>query len=103
MMSGYLGSNAVFGAKIRDLTPEGKVGLFQGIRIIGQVLIPMLIGPWLGAAASSGDFTYNENVLTGAYSTPPNANIFLAGLIIIILTLGASLLVNHLYLKEGEK
>ena len=103
MMSGYLGSTAIFGAKIRDLTPEGKVGLFQGIRIIGQVLIPMLIGPWLGAAASSGDFTYDENVFTGAYSTPPNANIFLAGLIVIILTLGASIFVDHFYLKEGEK
>lgn len=102
MMSGYLGSNAIFGAKIRDLTPSGKVGLFQGIRIIGQVLVPMLIGPWLGAAASSGDFTYDENVFTGAYSTPPNSNIFLAGLIVIILTLGASILVNHLLLKEKK-
>ena len=33
MMSGYLSSMAVFGAKIRDKTPGGKSGMFQGMRI----------------------------------------------------------------------
>ena len=100
MMCGYLGSTAIFGAKIRDLTPQGKVGLFQGIRIIAQVLIPMLIGPWLGAVSLSGNFTYDENVLTGGYSYPLNSNIFLGAAIVIILTLGVSVLVNHFFLKE---
>lgn len=102
MMSGWLGSNAIFGAKIRDLTPQGKVGLFQGIRIIGQVLIPMLIGPWLGAVSLSGNFTYDENVLTGGYSYPLNSNIFLAAGIVMILTLGASILVENFFLKEKQ-
>ena len=102
MMCGYLGSNAIFGAKIRDLTPEGKVGLFQGIRIIAQVLIPMLIGPWLGAVSLSGNFTYDENVLTGGYSYPLNSNIFLAAAIVIILTLGSSILVDYFFLKENK-
>lgn len=100
MMCGYLGSTAIFGAKIRDLTPQGKVGLFQGIRIIAQVLIPMLIGPWLGAVSLSGNFTYDENVLTGGYSYPLNSNIFLAAAIVIILTLGLSVVVNFFVLKE---
>lgn len=99
MMCGYLGSNAIFGAKIRDLTPEGKVGLFQGIRIIAQVLIPMLVGPWLGAVSLSGNFTYDENVLTGGYSYPLNSNIFLASAIVIILSLVACILVNHFFLE----
>jgi MFS family permease len=100
MMSGWLGSNAIFGAKIRDLTPQGKVGLFQGIRIIAQVLIPMLVGPWLGAVSLSGNFTYDENVLTGGYSYPLNSNIFLAAGIVMILTLGSIVLVDYFFLKD---
>ena len=102
MMCGYLGSTAIFGAMIRDLTPKGKVGLFQGIRIIAQVLIPMLIGPWLGAVALSGNFTYDENVLTGGYSYPLNSNIFIASAVVIILTLGISILSYYFIIKEDN-
>ena len=47
----------------------------------------MLIGPWLGAVSLSGNFTYDENVLTGGYSYPLNSNIFLASAIVFILSL----------------
>ena len=50
MMSGYLSGMAVFGAYVRDFTPEGKSGQFQGLRIFSQVLIPGVIGPAIGAA-----------------------------------------------------
>ena len=49
MMSGYLSGMSVFGAMIRDNIPEGRSGQFQGVRIIGQVFIPGLIGPAIGA------------------------------------------------------
>ena len=49
MMTGYMTGMAVFGAMIRDHIPSGKAGQFQGIRIIGQVLIPGIIGPAIGA------------------------------------------------------
>ena len=45
MMTGYLVSTAVLGAKVRDYTPKNEVGLFQGVRMIFTVLIPMIIGP----------------------------------------------------------
>ena len=45
LMSGYLISTAVLGAKVRDYTPSKEVGLFQGVRMIFCVLIPMIIGP----------------------------------------------------------
>ena len=35
-------------AAVRDFTPEGKVGLFQGVRMIFIVLLPMIIGPTIG-------------------------------------------------------
>ena len=50
MMTGYLTGMAIFGAMIRDYTPREKTGLFQGLRIIGQVFIPGIIGPTVGAA-----------------------------------------------------
>ena len=45
LMAGYLISTAVLGAKVRDYTPKNDTGLFQGVRMIFTVLIPMLIGP----------------------------------------------------------
>lgn len=49
MMTGYMTGMAVYGAMIRDHIPEQRAGQFQGIRIIGQVLIPGIIGPAIGA------------------------------------------------------
>lgn len=49
MMIGYLTGMAVFGAMIRDHIPENRAGQFQGVRIIGQVLVPGIVGPAIGA------------------------------------------------------
>ena len=43
--------NILFGAAVKDFIPEGKAGLFQGIRMIFTVLIPMVIGPVIGDMA----------------------------------------------------
>ncbi len=79
MMSGYLMGMAVFGAMLRDYTPENRAGSFQGLRIVGQVLIPGIIGPAIGAAVlKNAEQILNDD---GTYSFIPNANIFLAALI----------------------
>ena len=70
---------AVFGALLRDHTPENKAGMFQGLRIVGQVLIPGIIGPAIGAAVLSGAETIVGD--DGTASFIPNENIFLAALI----------------------
>ena len=49
MMCGFLGTGAMLGAKVRTHTPENKSGMFQGLRIVAQVLIPGIIGPAIGA------------------------------------------------------
>ncbi len=49
MLGGNLSVAACFGAAIRDHTPKDKVGLFQGLRMFSYVLLPMLIGPWIGS------------------------------------------------------
>lgn len=80
MMSGYLTGMAVFGAKIRDHIPEQKAGQFQGVRIIGQVLIPGIIGPAIGAwVLRDADMILNND---GTYSFLPNENIFLAAFLV---------------------
>ena len=78
MMCGYLSGMAVFGAKIRELTPEGKAGMFQGVRIFSQVLVPGIVGPWIGKAVLANAKTIVNN--DGTKSFVPNANIFLAAL-----------------------
>jgi len=82
MMSGYLCGSAVFGAMIRDNIPENKAGMFQGLRIIGQVLIPGVIGPIIGAAVlKNAEMIKGDD---GTMSFVPNENIFLAAAICLI-------------------
>ena len=91
MMSGYLAGMAVFGAKLRDRTPAGKAGMFQGLRILGQVLIPGVIGPWIGAwVLRNADTIVNSD---GTVSFIPHAGIFLAALIAGLFVLPAALLI----------
>ena len=68
---------------IRDHTPEGKAGLFQGIRILFQVLIPMVTGPYIGVAViRNTGLTYEE---LGTVKQVPTAEIFLAAAIVLVL------------------
>lgn len=76
MMMGYLSSNAIFGAMMRTYTPPEQVGLFQGLRIVAQVLVPGVVGPAIGAAVlKNAELVVNGD---GTTSFLPNANIWLA-------------------------
>ena len=82
LLCGYLAGMAMFGAIIRDKTPVGKAGMFQGLRIVGQVLIPGVIGPAIGAAVlKNAETILNDD---GTTSFIPNRNIFLAAFIAAI-------------------
>ncbi len=83
MMCGYLSGMAVFGAVIRDKIPENKAGMFQGLRIICQVLIPGLIGPWIGDLVLKNAKTIVNN--DGTTSFVPNANVFIAALVVAVI------------------
>ena len=101
MMCGYLAGTAVFGAVIRDHTPEGRAGMFQGLRIAGQVLIPGLIGPAIGAWVLRDAETVRGD--DGTESFIPNQNIFLAALIAaVVLGLFLALLL-HIMKKKTAK
>ena len=47
---GNMAFGVVMGAAVRDATPPDRVGAFQGVRILFNVMLPMVIGPAVGAA-----------------------------------------------------
>ena len=81
---GYLVLTIQLNAAIRDFIPEGKAGLFQGIRMIFVVLIPMVVGPAIGdiACRSAGATYMNEY---GVETIVPDAKMFLYSAIIAVL------------------
>ena len=81
MMAGYLTGMSVFGAQIRELIPENRSGQFQGVRILGQVFVPGLIGPAIGAAVlKNAEVILNDD---GTTSFLPNQNIWIAALAVV--------------------
>ena len=102
MMCGYLGGMAVFGAMIRDRIPEQMAGRFQGVRIIGQVLIPGIVGPAIGAwVLRDAETVIGDD---GTESFIPNQNIFLAALIAaVVLGLFLALLLYIMKKKTAKE
>jgi hypothetical protein len=89
---------AVFGARVRDCTPAGMAGRFQGLRIIGQVLIPGVVGPEIAKLVLKGAETVAND--DGTFSFIPNENIFLwAG--IVLLPIAAVIVCELLRLKKA--
>lgn len=85
MMAGYMLVTAVLSATVRDYTPRDKAGSFQGIRMIFAVLLPMVIGPFLGAAVIRGGAgTYEE---LGVVKSVPTPDIFLAAAVVLLTVL----------------
>ncbi len=83
MMSGYMLVTAILSATVRDYTPPDKAGLFQGIRMIFSVLLPMVIGPYIGAAViRNSGATYEE---LGVVKSTPTPAVFLAAAAVLLL------------------
>ncbi|MDD6012926.1 MAG: MFS transporter [Oscillospiraceae bacterium] len=83
-VAGYLVLMIQLNASIRDFTPPGKAGLFQGIRMIFVVLIPMVAGPKLGelACVNSG-VTYMDDY--GVSQIVPSSSMFLYAAVVGVL------------------
>ncbi len=97
LMSGYLVCTAILGAKVRDYTPTSEAGLFQGVRMIFVVLVPMVTGPYIGQAVSN----INAQTYINEYGkevTRPNEYIFLFTAIVLALVL-----IPLIYLLIKEK
>lgn len=96
MMSGYLLSTSVLSSLVRDYTPKGREGEIQGVRMIFTVMLPMVIGPYLGAIAiMNSKLTYVE---FGEIKSVPTPIIFLIAAIVTILGI-----IPIIMLKKQEK
>ena len=83
---GYIVLGILFNASIKDFIPVGKAGLFQGIRMIFFVLIPMVLGPALGDIACRGSaITYINEY--GVETIVPAKSMFLYAAIVSVLAL----------------
>lgn len=86
----------MFGATVKDFTPEDKTGLFQGTRMIFTVLVPMIVGPFLGdmACQYAAETTIND---AGAELIIPSKLMFLwAGAVCIL-----ALIPLYFLIKKG--
>ena len=86
LISGYLVGTAVLGAKIRDYTPKEETGLFQGVRMIFAVLIPMVTGPYIGQAVSSiSGLTYVNDF--GQTDIQPSGFVFFGAAVVFLIAI----------------
>ena len=84
MMGGFMLSAAAFGASVRDATPTDRAGMVQGLRMIAMVLVPMVLGPFIGASVILGaNETYTD---LGVVRQVPTPWIFPAAAVVAILT-----------------
>lgn len=82
MMTGFLVTMTAVAATIRDLVPEGRAGTIQGVRMIAAVLVPMVVGPWVGALVIQGaGETYMD---LGVEKQVPSAWIFVAAAVVVL-------------------
>ena len=89
MIVGYIFISALSGSIIRDNTPTDAVGKLQGVRMVFAVLIPMLVGPFIGNAINE----YRNIPIPDASSADtmttlfiPAPEIFLAAAICLLLS-----------------
>jgi MFS family permease len=90
MITGYIFISALANSLVRDHTPEGEVGKLQGVRMVFSVLIPMIVGPFIGNLINS-----SRNIPLPDVSSPdsmtteyiPAPEIFLAASIVTLLLL----------------
>ena len=94
MMAGFLLATAAVMASVRDFTPPGRAGNVQGLRMIFAVMIPMVVGPFIGSAVIIGA---NETYLDlGVLRQVPTPWIFLAAAAVALLTIVPVYLLHRL-------
>ena len=77
--------DACFAAAVRNNTPLDRVGVYQGVRIFTIVLIPMLVGPWIGSTISASSGAMAGFGVVGDGFTPSSL-IFAGGAVVALLT-----------------
>jgi MFS family permease len=84
-----LAAGVAHGGWLQDTYPAGNVGKFQGVRMVFMVLLPMVIGPPIGAAIISA-----FGIPDGSGGFVPTPEIFLVGGIISLFAVIPVLLID---------
>jgi MFS family permease len=86
MMGSYLVSMVILNAMGRDLIPKTHIGVFSGIRMIFFIMIPMVIGPFIGSTViRNSASTYVDEF--GIIQSTPTPGIYLAGAVVALFAL----------------
>lgn len=99
MMTGFMLTAGVLTAVSRDLTPDGAAGRVQGLRMVFAILVPMLVGPWIGAAVVRGnDVRFTE---LGVERVVPTSAIFAAAAVVLVVALALAVVLRGRLLARG--
>src|SRR5690606_4484286 len=83
VLTGMLLTAAALAAITRDQTPVDRAGTVQGVRMLLTVMVPMVIGPFIGAAViRSNNETYTDLGVTRVVPTPA---IFIAAAVVLVI------------------
>lgn len=86
LITGYLITTSILGAIVRDLTPKKEVGLFQGIRMVFCVLLPMVTGPLISSALFPVT-EYHDDANFALNGKTPSSVMFFVALAFIVLSI----------------
>ncbi|MCX5775420.1 MAG: MFS transporter [Firmicutes bacterium] len=100
MFSGNFMVATHIGMLYRDETPKTSVGVFQGIRVLATVLLPMTIGPWVGARIIQNTFTFVE---LGETTPVPTPWVFLTSALVLLLMIIPVFFLHKLEKKEEDR
>lgn len=96
MLSGFMALSAALMALTLDNIPAQMGGRFQGVRMIFVVMIPMIIGPFIGSSViKNSDLRYTD---LGVVKQVPTPAIFLTAALVSLLVL-----IPLYFLKKGTQ
>ena len=101
MMAGFMLTTAAISGLVRDYTPLDRVGNVQGLRMIFAIMVPMVVGPFVGAAVIAG--AAENYVDLGVMKSVPTPWIFLAAAVIAVFTIIPVLRLRHSAVPEGSE
>ncbi|GAA1807621.1 MFS transporter [Agromyces neolithicus] len=100
MMAGMMASIATVSAMTRDHTPADRAGGVQGARMIMAIMLPMVIGPAIGAAVISGAaHTYVE---LGQSHPVPGPEIFPVAAVVLVFVPALAMLRTRVLRRAGS-
>jgi len=100
MLSGDFMLSTHIGLLYREETPVGSVGVFQGIRVLATILLPVTLGAWIGAKIIDNTYTFIE---LGETQPVPTPWVFLVSAFVLLLIFIPAFFIKKLEKTEGTR